>query len=61
MRLANTGVRMTQQQKVRIDSEELLSDNWYILKKIGFSLQRRNGEWQHQTREVYSMSCVRYS
>ena len=44
---------MTQQQKVRIDSEELLSDNWYILKKIGFSLQRRNGEWQHQTREVY--------
>lgn len=44
---------MTQQQKVRIDSEELLSDNWYILKKIDFSLQRRNGEWQPQTREVY--------
>src|SRR3954470_24448546 len=44
---------MTEQKKVRIDGEELLSDNWYILKKINFALQLRNGEWQQQTREVY--------
>ncbi len=44
---------MAQEKKVRIESEELLSDNWYILKKINFSLQLRDGSWSAQTREVY--------
>ncbi|NHZ61654.1 NUDIX domain-containing protein [Massilia genomosp. 1] len=39
--------------RVRIDREELLSDNWYILKRLTFSLRRRDGAWQSQTREVY--------
>nr|WP_226840367.1 NUDIX domain-containing protein [Enterobacter bugandensis] len=30
-----------------------MSDNWYLLKKYTFDLQRRDGEWQRQTREVY--------
>ncbi len=38
---------------VRIKAEELLSDNWYILKKYSFDLRRRDGSWQAQTREVY--------
>ncbi|MBN0977851.1 NUDIX domain-containing protein [Pseudomonas hygromyciniae] len=38
---------------VRITSEELLSDNWYLLKKYRFDLRRRDGSWQAQTREVY--------
>jgi len=44
---------MTQEPTVRIENEELLSDNWYILKKVQFALQLRNGDWQQQTREVY--------
>ncbi|MFI7800804.1 GDP-mannose pyrophosphatase NudK [Pseudomonas sp. DD1] len=38
---------------VRITAEELLSDNWYLLKKYSFDLRRRDGSWQAQTREVY--------
>ncbi|WP_226476097.1 GDP-mannose pyrophosphatase NudK [Pseudomonas sp. MWU16-30323] len=38
---------------VRIHAEELLSDNWYVLKKYSFDLRRRDGSWQSQTREVY--------
>jgi len=39
--------------RVRIISEQLLSDNWYILKKYTFSLLRRDGQWQEQSREAY--------
>jgi ADP-ribose pyrophosphatase len=38
---------------VRIDHEQLLSDDWYVLKKYRFSLKRRDGSWQEQTRQVY--------
>ncbi|TDV67798.1 NUDIX domain-containing protein [Pseudomonas sp. LP_7_YM] len=38
---------------VRITAEHILSDNWYLLKKYSFDLQRRDGSWQSQTREVY--------
>lgn len=38
---------------VRITAQEILSDNWYLLKKYSFDLRRRDGTWQSQTREVY--------
>ena len=38
---------------IRITDEHTLSDNWYVLKKYSFDLQRRDGSWQSQTREVY--------
>ena len=38
---------------VRINAEETLSNNWYILKKYSFDLRRQDGSWQAQTREVY--------
>ena len=41
-------------ERVRITNEELLSDNWYILKRFTFELRRRDGSWQKQTREVYN-------
>ena len=44
---------MEQQARVRLEREELLSDNWYILKRLTFSLRLRDGSWQTQTREVY--------
>lgn len=37
-------------ENVRI---QLLSDNWYVLRKYTYDLIRRNGERQPQSREVY--------
>ncbi|WP_266366490.1 GDP-mannose pyrophosphatase NudK [Tellurirhabdus rosea] len=38
---------------IEILDEKLLSDNWYILKKITYRYQRRNGSWEIQSREAY--------
>ncbi|MEJ5074444.1 GDP-mannose pyrophosphatase [Enterobacter ludwigii] len=32
---------------------QLLSDNWYTLKKYTFELRRQDGTWQQQNREAY--------
>lgn len=41
------------QKRVRNIREQLLSDNWYTLKKYTFELLRRDGSWQEQNREAY--------
>lgn len=38
---------------VRVVEERVLSDDWYLLKKTTFDLQRRDGTWQRQSRETY--------
>jgi len=38
---------------VRIVGEEILSDDWYLLRKVTFDYRRRDGSWQRQSREVY--------
>lgn len=38
---------------IKIKSSEILSDNWYILKKIVFDYQKKDGSWETQSREVY--------
>lgn len=40
-------------ERVRNLSEEVLSRNWGVLKRTSFELQRRDGNWQRQTRETY--------
>ncbi len=40
-------------ERVRILKTEILSDNWYILKKITFDYHRKNGTWAQQNREAY--------
>jgi GDP-mannose pyrophosphatase NudK len=40
-------------QRIRIEKEEVLSDNWYILKKITFDYRKKNGDWIKQEREAY--------
>jgi len=40
-------------ERVRIVDEQLLSDNWYVLKKTTFDYQRNDGSWQRQSRETY--------
>jgi nudix-type nucleoside diphosphatase (YffH/AdpP family) len=44
-------IRMS--SSAQITKEEILSDNWYILKKITFAYQRKNGSWETQSREAY--------
>lgn len=38
---------------VRIVGERVLSDDWYLLRKVTFDYRRRDGSWQRQSREVY--------
>ncbi|WP_321864414.1 GDP-mannose pyrophosphatase NudK [Burkholderia cenocepacia] len=39
--------------RVRIKAVEVLSDNWYVLRKTTFEYRRRDGTWQSQSRETY--------
>lgn len=32
---------------------QVLSDNWYTLRKVTFDFQKKNGTWQTQNREAY--------
>ncbi|MEM6320117.1 MAG: GDP-mannose pyrophosphatase NudK [Bacteroidota bacterium] len=40
-------------QKVKNVTTQILSDNWYILRKVIFDYQKKNGEWERQEREAY--------
>lgn len=39
--------------EVKIKSVEVLSDNWYTLRKIVFDFKKNNGEWETVSREAY--------
>ncbi len=39
--------------KVKVRSKELLSDNWYLLNKVTYDILNADGEWETQIREVY--------
>jgi nudix-type nucleoside diphosphatase (YffH/AdpP family) len=39
--------------RVRITGIEVLSDNWYTLRKATFEFQHRDGTWSTQHREAY--------
>jgi nudix-type nucleoside diphosphatase (YffH/AdpP family) len=39
--------------RVRITKNEVLSDNWYVLRKVTFDYQKADGTWQSQAREAY--------
>jgi nudix-type nucleoside diphosphatase (YffH/AdpP family) len=41
------------EDRVRIKKVETLSNDWYVLKKTTFELQRSDGTWQQQSRETY--------
>jgi GDP-mannose pyrophosphatase NudK len=38
---------------VEVLNTEVLSDNWYVLRKVTFRLRKRDGEWETQSREAY--------
>lgn len=39
--------------RVRVEEVQLLSDDWYVLKKTILSFRRADGTWQRQSRETY--------
>ena len=39
--------------RIRITETKVLSDNWYVLRKVTFDYQRKNGKWETQSREAY--------
>lgn len=39
--------------KVTIEKTEILSDNWYTLKKVTFTIQKKDGTFEQQSREAY--------
>ncbi|HWZ13789.1 MAG TPA: GDP-mannose pyrophosphatase NudK [Mucilaginibacter sp.] len=40
-------------EKVRNVDIEILSDNWYVLRKVKYEFLGNDGKWQHLTREAY--------
>ena len=39
--------------KVKITNTEILSNNWYTLKKVTYEYLKKNGHWEVQSREAY--------
>jgi len=42
-----------QNSNVQIEKTEILSDNWYFLKKITFNIRKKDGSFEQQSREAY--------
>lgn len=42
-----------QNPKIKIKNTEILSDNWYTLKKVTFSIKKKDGSEETQSREAY--------
>ena len=40
-------------EKIKILNTEILSDNWYTLKKVTYEYLQKDGSWQTQSREAY--------
>lgn len=38
---------------INIEKTEILSDNWYTLKKVTFKIKKENGQTETQSREAY--------
>lgn len=42
-----------QNSNVQIEKTEILSDNWYFLKKVTFNIRKKDGSFEQQSREAY--------
>jgi len=38
---------------IEVIKTEVLSDNWYVLRKVTFRIRKRDGSWETQSREAY--------
>lgn len=39
--------------KIKILKKEILSDNWYTLRKVTYNYLKKDGQWETQSREAY--------
>jgi GDP-mannose pyrophosphatase NudK len=39
--------------RIRVIAEQVLSDDWFVLRKTTFDFRRNDGSWQQQSRETY--------
>jgi len=39
--------------RIKIQKTEILSDNWYTLNKVTYDYQNKNGDWETHSREAY--------
>ncbi|MGY5882608.1 NUDIX domain-containing protein [Modestobacter lacusdianchii] len=51
--LDRVGRDLTGNDDVRVRDVELLSSDWYVLRKTTFELRHRDGRWTTETRETY--------
>lgn len=42
-----------QHDRIQIEDIQVLSDNWYVLRKVIFQYLRKDGVWEQQSREAY--------
>lgn len=47
------GLDLTGNPRVRIQDVELLSSDWYVLRKTSFDYQHSDGHWSREQRETY--------
>lgn len=40
-------------ERIHLREQLVLSDDWYILRKVTFDYQRKNGTWETHSREAY--------
>jgi GDP-mannose pyrophosphatase NudK len=46
-------MRFQMNEKVKLLKTEILSNNWYTLKKVTYEYLKKDGSWQTQSREAY--------
>jgi GDP-mannose pyrophosphatase NudK len=46
-------VKVSLNPAVEVLKTEVLSNNWYVLRKVTYRLQKRDGSWETQSREAY--------
>jgi nudix-type nucleoside diphosphatase (YffH/AdpP family) len=51
--LAQQGLGLTGNPRVRIQDVEVLSADWYVLRKTTFDFQHGDGHWSREQRETY--------
>src|SRR4051812_10001068 len=44
---------MLMNKQVKVLNDEILSDNWYTLRKVTYEYLKKDGSWQKQSREAY--------
>ena len=52
-RVHDGGVVLGSNERVRNLDIEVLSDHWYVLRKVSFDYRHRDGTWSREVREAY--------